>query len=252
MPCSPCHGAGPGWLSEPAGSKHTEQGSCPAACCQQLLHTWAQLRHSWAQLGTAHHDLTRAHRRVQHLLQPWSEGLGSGPRAGLGPAAHREPLWGGIMQHQGRSMQSQTHPWPNQGPKDSRLGPRQAGFCTLTDKLPRNEKSSGFCPTLKPSAGALGAGQGSCCRQGVPGCSQGGSLGSAALAPSNNNKTAQSLSHFYLHHCTAHFPRMRWNVVGQTPIAHIHELNISGKEDKTQRVTTGPCGGTCNNSNYWQ
>lgn len=99
MPCSPWHGAGPGWLSEPAGSKHTEQGSCPAACCQQLLHTWAQFRHSWAQLGTAHHDLTRARRRVQHLAQPWTEGLGSGPWAGLGQAAHREPLWGGIMQH---------------------------------------------------------------------------------------------------------------------------------------------------------
>lgn len=51
MPCSPCHGAGPGWLSEPAGSKHTEQGSCPEACCQQLLHTWAQFRHSSDTVG---------------------------------------------------------------------------------------------------------------------------------------------------------------------------------------------------------
>lgn len=31
LPCSPCHGAGPGWLSEPAGSEHSERGSCPAA-----------------------------------------------------------------------------------------------------------------------------------------------------------------------------------------------------------------------------
>lgn len=94
---------------------------------------------------------------------------------------------------------------------------------------------------------------GGCPGQVIPGCSQEGSLGSAVLTPSNNNTTAQSLSHFYLHHCTAHFPRMHWNVVGQTPIAHIHELNISsGKEDKTQRVTIRSCRGTCNNSNYWQ
>lgn len=64
-----------------------------------LGHSSDQLRHSWAELGTAHHDLTRARRRVQHLAQPWTEGLGSGPWAGLGQAAHREPLWGGIMQH---------------------------------------------------------------------------------------------------------------------------------------------------------
>lgn len=50
---------------------------------------------------------------------PGVRGWATGLWAGLGQAAHREPLWGGIMQHQGRSMQPHTHPWPNQGPKDS-------------------------------------------------------------------------------------------------------------------------------------
>lgn len=199
--------------SEPAGSKHTEQGFCPAASCQQLSDTWAQLRHSpgtaqththssdtpRTQLGTAHPALSRAQatawarRCVRCPPQPWSEGLGCRAVGRLGQATHRAASGVSVERHHssirvapctlihtpGQTRGQRT--WP----KHHHLAwcPRQAGFCTLTEKLPRNEKSPWFCPTLKPSAGVLGAGQGSCCRQGVPGCSQGGSLGSGALAP---------------------------------------------------------------------
>lgn len=68
IPCSPCHGAGPGWLSE-----HSEQGSCPAASCQQLLYTWAQLRHS---LDTAQTQLDTAQTQLCPALTqsdtPWT------------------------------------------------------------------------------------------------------------------------------------------------------------------------------------
>lgn len=82
---------------------------------------------------------------------------------------------------------------------------------------------------------------------------QGGSLASSGPPISSNNTTAQSLSHFYLHNCTARFPMTLERGGSETLISHIHELNnSSGKEEKTQRVAIGFCRGTCDNSNYWQ
>lgn len=181
LPCSPCHGAGPGWLSEPAGSEHSERGSCPAAASRSctlghssdtaltqprhstntvrynldpaltwlrhswthLGHCWTHLGHSWTQLGhssdTAGHSQTLldtprtqptttpsgspghqvrawAHRRVRRLPQPRSEGLGWRAMGRPGSGNSQRQHHG---EHQGRSVQPHTHPWPNQGPKDS-------------------------------------------------------------------------------------------------------------------------------------
>lgn len=212
------------------------------------------------QLDTAHHDLTKACRRVQHLPQPWSEGLGCRAvgRPGSGSSQGASMGW-----HHAASESLHAAPYTPLAqpgakglltwPKHHHLGWPTPGRLLHTDiETAQKLKKPWVLSKFETFCWGPGGWPRQLLQAGGTGGSQGGSLGSAALAPSNNNTTAQSLSHFYLHHCTAHFPRMHWNVVGQTRIAHIHELNISGKEDKTQRVTTGSCGGTCNNCNYWQ
>lgn len=186
LPCSPCHGAGPGWLSEPAGSEHSERGSCPAAASSSctlghssdtaltqprhstntvrynldpaltwlrhswthLGHCWTHLGHSWTQLGhssdTVGHSQTLLDTpRTQPTTTPPGspgESMGSqtcpasptAPERGAGLEGHGQAwvrqLTGAASgasagqhhgQHQGRSVQPHTHPWPNQGPKDS-------------------------------------------------------------------------------------------------------------------------------------
>lgn len=143
---------------------------------------------------TAHHDPTRVTRSEHGLADvsgvshsPGARGWAGGPWAGLGQATHRGSITGSTRVAPCSPIHS---PGPTRGQRTqlgpnitALLGPCQAGFYALTKKLPRNDKSPGFCPTLKPSAGALGAGQGSCTRQEVPGLLSGRQPGLCSPGP---------------------------------------------------------------------
>lgn len=177
----------------------------------QLDTAWTQLGHSWTQPDTAGHTSDTAHHDPTRVTRSSGESMGSqtcpasptAPERGAGleghgqawvrqlTGQHQEPLRGSITGSTRVAPCSPIHtPGPTRGQRTrlgpnitALLGPCQAGFYALTKKLPINDKSPGFCPTLKPSAGALGAGQGSCTRQEVPGLLSGRQPGLCSPGP---------------------------------------------------------------------
>lgn len=158
-------------------------------------HCWTHLGHSPPRPHQGHQVRAWAHRRVWCLPRPRSEGLGwramGRPGSGNSQGQHQEPLRGSITGSTRVAPCSPIHtPGPTRGQRTrlgpnitALLGPCQAGFYALTKKLPINDKSPGFCPTLKPSAGALGAGQDSCTRQEVLGLLSGRQPGLCSPGP---------------------------------------------------------------------
>lgn len=103
----------------------------------------------------------------------------------------------------------------------------------------RQNKSPGICPAWAPTQNLLPALL-EAVKESCPGkAAYMARYHRDSLGPpisSSNNTTAQSLSHFYLHNCTARFPMTLECGRSETLISHIHKLNISsGKEEKNSK-----------------
>lgn len=149
-----------------------------------------------------------------------------------------QSLPGAALQgHQDQPVQPHAHPGEAVRSLLSQNSPHLAH--TRQVSVHRQNKSPGICPASAPTQNLLPALL-EAVKESCPGkAAYMARYHRDSLGPpvsSSNNTTAQSLSHFYLHNCTARFPMTLECGGSETLISHIHKLNISsGKEEKNSK-----------------